>query len=107
MWFPMDLLPTPANGDTLWRNFPLPVGAKSKIIKAVWISAVVNGPEPGWVKYWFQDDDSGIRTDERTVNFRDGRSDRPYVAVPDGNTQVRVQYRAKQGATLALELIPH
>lgn len=104
MWSgPIDLIPSEAG----WRNFPLPVGSKSQVIAGAWVSAIVNGPDPGWVKFWFQDDDSGVNSEERTINFRDGRSDRVWAPFPDGATQVRVQYRAKQGGSLSVELKAH
>lgn len=87
-----------------WYNVPIPVGRSSRIIKAAWISVVVDGPDPGRFKFWFQDDNSGISAPEITVGFRDGRSDRRYVQVPDGATQVRIQHTLKAGAGLCFEV---
>lgn len=100
----MEYLPIQLPPGEGWYNAPLPVGKSSQVIKRVWISAIVNGPEPGSFQFWFQDDDSGISSSTLNVGFRDGRSDRKWVPVPDGTTQFRLLHKAKQGGAIAFEL---
>jgi hypothetical protein len=88
------------------RRFICPVGSASGILRAAWISAVVEGPSSGKVRYWFQADDRGISDVTKTVTFADGRSGRAWHELPDGTTQVNVQYEFPEGGVLCLETLP-
>lgn len=87
-------------------RFIVPTGSASGIIRAAWISAAVNGPTPGKVHYWFQTDDRGINDVTKTVGFADGRSGRAWHELPDGTTQVNVQYEFPDGGVLCVETLP-
>lgn len=86
--------------------FIIPVGSKSSITDKAWINVVVDGPNPGQVHFFAQDDDSGIDDKEFDIGFRDGRSDRVGWLLPDGTTQVRVEHRFDGWGTIALEIKP-
>ncbi len=85
-------------------RYIIPVGKMSGIINRAWVSFVVNGPTEGKVHIWAQDDDSGIKDWALSARFRDGRSDRVWLELPDGTTQVNVQYVFPEGGTIAFEM---
>ena len=87
------------------RRFVTPCGTMSGIIQGIWISFTVNGPKPGKVRFFFQDDDSGIADGGYDIGFRDGRSDRKYIGVPDGSTQTVINYDFPDGGTIGLEIL--
>lgn len=90
-----------------WINLPTPVGSKSSVIKAMWISAIVDGPDPGQFEFWFQDDDSGVSYEKLQIGFRDGLSQRKWVPIPNGATQFRCLHKLKQGGSLGFEIADH
>lgn len=83
------------------------VGEASAITARAWASAVVNGPEKGTVKLWPQGDRGGVGPMiSWAINFRDGWSERPWVELPSGTTQVNIQYEFPNGGTIAFEAQP-
>ena len=80
-----------------------PVGNASAITARAWVSATVDGPEPGQVAVWFQDDDSGISDLRWTVGFHNGRSDRKWAELPDGTTQINIAHDLLGDGTICLE----
>lgn len=109
--------PTPLNPESdLVQNFrvtgdgvlPLgcPTGKSSSITGQAWVSALVDGPDPGSVRFWFQSDTGGISDVSRAIPFGDGRSGRVVAVVPDGTTMIRVEHHFKQSGTICLETKP-
>lgn len=80
-----------------------PVGPVSAITAEAWVSAVVDGPDSGSVRFWFQSDTAGITSVSRSIAFADGRSARVVEYVPPGTTMIRVEHHFKAGGTIALE----
>jgi len=80
-----------------------PVGKASSILGAAWISAFVDGPESGHVRFWFQSDTGGISDHASDIAFANGHSARALSPVPDGTTMIRVEYDVGTGATITLE----
>lgn len=89
-----------------WFRLNCPVGSASAIIDRAWVSASVDGPEPGWVRVWFQSDTGGISVVEWRIEFADGRSERPFQSVPDGCTMINVEYDFPNGGVVTLEGSP-
>lgn len=81
----------------------VPVGSASATVAQAWISAVVNGPAAGKVRYFFQSDNAGISDKARDIPFTDGRSGRFWSDVPDGCTQINVQYDFPNGGVVCVE----
>ena len=67
------------------------------------ISAAADGPSTGTVRWFAQSDTRGIADGTWTIAVRQGLSDRPWVELPDGTTQVDVQYQFTGGGVIALE----
>lgn len=80
-----------------------PTGKPSAITAQAWVSAVVDGPGPGHVRFWFQDDSRGLSDVARDIAFADGHSARQWVQVPDGTTMIRVEHTFTAGGTVCLE----
>ena len=80
-----------------------PVGAASAITAKGWLSAAADGPSTGTVRWFAQSDSRGIADGTWTIAVRQGLSDRPWVELPDGTTQVDVQYQFPDGGVIALE----
>ena len=99
----MGYVPLRVQGEN-WLNLPIPVGNKSSVIAGAWISAIVDGPEPGQYEFWFQDDDSGVSYTKMEIGFHDGLSQRKWTPVPNGATQVRILHKLKQGGGLCFEI---
>ncbi|MGH3834085.1 MAG: hypothetical protein ACRDSF_00055 [Pseudonocardiaceae bacterium] len=100
----MGYMPIRVQGNS-WMNLPIPMGKSSSVLKAGWLSAIVDGPDPGEYEIWFQDDDSGISYAKLQIGFKDGLSQRKWVSVPDGTTQVRILHKLKQGGGLCFEIV--
>ena len=84
-------------------RLPLPVGSASRVTARAWISAVVEGPLTGAVRYWFQSDTGGISDKAVAITFKDGRSSRTPIDVPDGTTQINIQHTFPNGGTILVE----
>jgi N-acetylmuramoyl-L-alanine amidase len=82
-----------------------PVGGASSIISHAYLSAVVNGPAKGSARCFAQSDRGGIADWTWTINVHEGRSERPWRELPDGTTQINVQYDFPEGGTLCLETV--
>jgi hypothetical protein len=80
-----------------------PVGAASAITAKGWLSAAADGPSAGTVRWFAQSDSRGIADGTWNIAVRQGLSDRPWVELPDGTTQVDVQYQFPDGGVIALE----
>jgi hypothetical protein len=80
-----------------------PTGDASKIVAKSFLSAVVIGPSKGTVRCFAQSDAVGIADWSWTINFVDGRSQRPWRELPNNTTQVNVQYDFPQGGTFCIE----
>lgn len=80
-----------------------PVGSASAYLKTAWISAVVNGPAAGTAHVWFQNDQGGISDTAWTIPFGNGHSGRIPTPLPNGTTQVVVNYSFPQGGTITVE----
>jgi hypothetical protein len=80
-----------------------PVGSASAITAKAWLSAAADGPSTGTVRWFAQSDSAGIADGTWTIAVHQGRSDRPWVELPDGTTQVEVQYLFADGGVIALE----
>jgi hypothetical protein len=80
-----------------------PTGKPSAITAQAWVSAAVDGPGPGHVRFWFQDDTHGLADVARDIAFADGHSARQWVQVPDGTTMIRVEHTFTAGGTVCLE----
>src|SRR5690606_39474746 len=83
---------------------PISTGNASALVARAWLSATVIGPDPGWIHCWFQSDFGGIADAERVIGFKDGRSERPWVELPNGTTTINIHYRMPQGGCLTLEM---
>lgn len=84
-----------------------PNGSASAITKASWVSAFLKGPtKSGTVKFWFQNDSSGISASSSDLTFKDGHSTRFVKFVPDGTTMIRVDYDFPEGGVITLEVQP-
>jgi hypothetical protein len=55
------------------------------------------------VRWFAQSDSRGIADGTWNIVVRQGLSDRPWVELPDGTTQVDVQYQFPDGGVIALE----
>lgn len=99
----IDNKPLQGNGDL---RLIVPVGRASIATARAFISAVVDGPGQGTITGFFQSDTGGISGFQWTIGFRDGRSDRNWVEVPDGTTQINLQYDLPDGGTVCVEAIP-
>lgn len=108
-------VPAPKKKDNTVNNFPVtgvgalrlicPTGKASTTTARAWVNAVVNGVRRGWVKVFYQTDTGGIRDKEVFINFKDGRSDRFVDELPDGTTQINIQYSFPDGGTICLETL--
>lgn len=85
-----------------------PVGRASQIINRAWISSQILGPSNGTVRYWFQNDTGGLDDSKSDLPIRwsDGHSQRIGASVPDGTTQIRIEYNFPNGGTITLEVEP-
>jgi hypothetical protein len=86
-------------------RFVVPVGDASTGTARAWISAAVNGPLPGRVRFQFQSDSVGLDDTQSGIDYRDGRSDRFWREFPNGTTQVSVQYDMPDGGVLCIETV--
>lgn len=84
----------------------IPTGRASSLVARAWLSAAVDGPAPGRLRWWAQSDSGGIADGQWTINFANGHSQRPWVELPDGTTQINVQYQFEGGGVIALEAAP-
>lgn len=84
-------------------RYIIPVGPTSGIVSRAWVSAVVNGPSGGSVRFWAQDDDSGVDDAGFEIGYADGRSGRVWWELPPGTTQVNVQTNFPDGGVIAFE----
>jgi N-acetylmuramoyl-L-alanine amidase len=82
-----------------------PVGGASTTTAKAYLSAVVVGPTKGSARCWAQSDRGGIADWNWAINVIDGRSERPWRELPDGTTQVNVQYDFPEGGTLCIETL--
>lgn len=82
-----------------------PTGKASLITARAWISATVDGPEPGRMAVFFQSDTGGISDVRWEIGFRAGRSDRRWAEVPDGATQINVEHALAGDGTVTLEML--
>src|SRR5690606_31595150 len=73
-----NILLHPTGPETRLVRINCPTGKASAMTARAFLSASVLGPEPGWVRFWFQDDDSGISNYEAPIGFNDGRSERKW-----------------------------
>lgn len=80
-----------------------PTGKASLITAQAWVSAVVDGPTPGQIRFWFQDDTHGLSDVQRNVAFGVGHSERQWVQIPDGTTMIRVEHNFPEGGMICLE----
>lgn len=80
-----------------------PVGAASAITAKGWLSAAADGPSTGTVRWFAQSDSRGIADGTWNIAVRQGLSDRLWVELPDGTTQIDVQYQFPDGGVIALE----
>lgn len=103
---------TPSKGNTVENHriagkgligLGCPVGKASSILGSAWISAFVDGPANGHVRYWFQNDTGGISDAIHDIAFANGHSARAWEPVPDGTTMIRVEYDVGTGGTVFLE----
>lgn len=99
----IDNKPLQGNGDL---RLIVPVGRASIATARAFISAVVDGPSQGSLTGFFQSDTGGISDFRWTLGFQDGHADRPWIEVPDGTTQVNLQYDMPDGGTVCVEAIP-
>lgn len=83
----------------------VPIGRASIITARAWLSVVVNGPSNGTVHGWFQSDTGGISDFSWTIGFRDGHSDRPWAELPDGTTQINLNYQLPEGGSVCIEAV--
>lgn len=83
-----------------------PTGRASAITGRAFLSAACDGPEPAWVRGWFQNDVGGISSFEWTLDFADGHSERPWIELPDGTTQINLHFDFPDGGVLCLEAAP-
>jgi hypothetical protein len=85
-----------------------PTGSASMLVARAWVSALADGPGPGKVHFFFQDDRGGRSDVAATIPFADGHSGRAWAEFPDGATQVNVVYDFGVGAggTIVLEVLP-
>ena len=95
----------PVRGAGSFRRI-LPVGSASSIIEHAWISLAADGPSGAAMRVYYQSDHGGIEDVELSASFRDGWSERPWDEIPDGTTQIVVQYNAPDGGVIALEGAP-
>lgn len=92
----------PGSGDI---RLIVPVGKASITTARAWLSATVNGPDLGSVRGWFQSDTGGISDFSWTIGYADGHSNRPWTEMPDGTTQVNLQYDMPDGGTICVETL--
>lgn len=107
------LAAAPARGENMLENHRVvgtgrlrlicPVGTTSGITARAWLSAAADGPLTGTVRWFAQSDSAGIADGTWTIAVHQGRSDRPWVELPDGTTQVDVHYQLGDGGVIALE----
>lgn len=108
--------PAPREDSTVLENIPvhgaggfrriIPIGKASSILARAWVSLVTDGPAGASAKVFFQSDGGGLADRQLSVIFRDGWSSRDWAELPDGTTQIVVQYDAPDGAIVALEAAP-
>lgn len=82
-----------------------PVGAASALTDKAWLSAAADGPAGGTVRWFAQSDTVGIADGTWTIGVRNDLSDRPFVELPSGTTQVKVQYQFGGSGVIALETL--
>lgn len=80
-----------------------PTGSASAVTAQAWVSAIVDGPDPGHVHLWFQNDTGGISDVALDIAFANGHSQRRWKPVPDGTTMIRVDHTFTAGGTICLE----
>lgn len=103
----------PVGGDNVLENHRVegvgnvrlifPVGATSGILAKGWVSAAVDGPEPGKAHVFFQNDQGGISELRWDLPFRDGHSSRPWAEVPNGTTMININFAFPNGGVITLE----
>lgn len=80
-------------------NFP--VGAA--VISRGWLSAGADGPNPAYVKWWAQTPSKGLSEGTWTIRHSSGRSEQPFVEVPNGTTSINIHYDFPDGGVITLE----
>lgn len=111
-----DMLVLAMNGQGNLR-FPCPVGSASAITAQAWLSIIANGPrtptdklewKPGHFDIYFQSDTGGISEAHWDIDFDtpNGRSDRKWMLIPDGTTQINIEHTIVGAATAAVEFQP-
>jgi hypothetical protein len=80
-----------------------PVGAASAVTNRAWLSAAADGPSSATVRWFAQSDTTGIADGTWAIGVHNGRSDRPWVELPSGTTQINVQYQFGDQGVIALE----
>lgn len=83
-----------------------PVGRASALTAKAYLSGACVGPNKASVRGWFQSDTGGIAEFAWDLGHRDGHSDRRYVELPDGTTQINIHYDFPDGGVLLLEALP-
>lgn len=98
----------PGNG---FKLIGCPVGKASQISNQAWVGSQILGPPNGTntvgtVWYWFQNDTGGVDDSKKylPLSWSNGHSTRQVVPVPDGTTQIRVEYSFPNGGTVTLEV---
>ncbi len=79
------------------------VGSASAVTAKAWLSAAADGPTAGTVRWFAQSDTTGIADGTWTIGVHNGRSDRPWVELPSGTTQINVHYQFGDDGVIALE----
>lgn len=113
---PAVLMPILMTGQGNLR-FPCPIGSTSSIIARGWLSINVNGPrtpaekavwKPGHFDLYYQDDQRGIGETHWDIDFDipNGRSARKWTEIPNGTTQINIEYNVNGTAMVTLELLP-
>lgn len=102
---------TPANHRVSGKGsirLACPTGRASMLVARAWVSALTDGPGPGKVRFFFQDDRGGLSDVAAAISFADGHSGRAWAEFPDGATQVNVVYDfgTGVGGTICLEALP-
>lgn len=80
-----------------------PVGVASGVTAAGYISISGDGPTQGTAHVYFQSDTSGISDFAWTIGFKDGLSQRRWMALPDGTTMININYAFPEGGCITLE----
>lgn len=111
---PRGAQPTSERTDEMVSSYPIegrgvlmlivPVGSASGVTAAGWVSASV--AEKGTLRCYAQSDTTGVHDWSWDLTSKDGHCPRPYMALRDGVTQVKVHYDLTGTGVVGIETRP-